>query len=100
MPGREPFSLSDLRAIAFSEHVTIDEIHRALGVSLIAAESLHGAAQVRFMATPRVDAGLHVVEIDCSLAVGLCVALVLVGLLSNLHGWSAIAFDRFGGKQW
>ncbi len=74
--------------------VPIEEVVSTLGLAIVAAESLHGAARVRLDARHFVDESRHACVIDAATAVGTDLNRIFVGYLSQEFGDEAFKVER------
>lgn len=71
-----------------------EEIEASLVLALLAAESLHGEAQVRLDAAHAFDAGRRACAIDAGTAVGRDLNRLFVGFLRREFGEEAFRVER------
>jgi len=79
----------------FDDSVPLDEVEVTLLLSVWAAESLHGEAQVRLDAAIATDALRRACVIDASTPVGRDLNRLFVGFLRREFGSEAIRIERF-----
>jgi hypothetical protein len=84
----------DLYRYWFTSEAPIEEIEASLVLALMAAESLHGEAQVRLDAAHYFEPGRRACVIDAGTAVGQDVNRLFVGFLRREFGEDAFRVER------
>jgi hypothetical protein len=86
--------LQDLYRFEFPSGVAIEEIEASLLLALAAAETLHGASQVRLDAEHAFDPVLRVCVVNAATAVGRDLNKLFVGFLTREFGAGAFRVER------
>jgi hypothetical protein len=84
----------DVYRYGFSIDVPVEEIESSIVLALLAAESLHGEAQVRLDAAHFFDTDQRACVIDASTPVGRDVNRLFVGFLRREFGEDAFTVER------
>ncbi len=85
---------SDFYRYTFDAEVPIEEIESSLLLAVLAAESLHGEAQVRLDASHYFDYESRACVIDANTAVGRDVNRLFVGFFRREFGEDAFVVER------
>ncbi len=83
----------------FGADVPVEEVEASLVLSVFAAESLHGEAQVRLDAAHAFDAATRTCVLDAGTAVGKDLNRLFVGFLRREFGEQAFRVERLGGAD-
>lgn len=89
-----PRELCRLFRYEFSDDVPIEEVEATLLLSIIAAESLHGSAQVRLDASHFLDTDKGSCVIDAGTPVGRDLNRLFVGFVCREFGEDAFTVER------
>lgn len=81
----------------FDTKVPITEVRYSILLSALAAEGVHGRAQVLLDAEFLVDEGSRTCAVDASTPVGLTISQVFTGLLTREFGEKAFSVQRLVG---
>jgi len=91
--------LCNLYRYEFCEAVAIEEVEATLMLALSAAETLHGASQVRLDAEHAFDSVLRVCVINAATRVGRDLNKLFAGFLTREFGAGRFHVERLGGGQ-
>jgi hypothetical protein len=86
--------MADVYRYAFPPDVPLEDVEAALLLAILAAESLHGEAQVRLDAAHFLDADRRACVIDAATTVGRDVNRLFVGFLRREFDEGALAVER------
>ena len=81
----------------FAPSVPAEEIEATLLLAILAAESLHGASQVRLDAAHYLDPATHACVIDAGTAVGRDLNRLFAGFITREFGADAFRVERLEG---
>jgi hypothetical protein len=90
--------LQDLYRFEFDAGVAIEEIESSLLLALTAAETLHGASQVRLDAEHAFDPVLRVCVINAATTVGRDLNKLFAGLLTREYGAGGFRVERIASE--
>lgn len=85
---------ADIYRFKFAPTVPFEEAECSLVLAIMAAESLHGATQVRLDASHAVDADKRCCVIDASTSVGRDLNRLFIGFISREFGPDAFTVER------
>jgi len=91
--------LSNVYRYEFSTSVAIEEAESTMLLALAAAESLHGASEVRLDAEHAFDPVLRVCVINAATRVGQDLNKLFAGFLAQEFGAGRFHVERLGGGQ-
>jgi len=89
----------DLRRYAFGKAIPASDIEETLLLAVLAAEGLHGQAQVRLEAAYDFDHERHTCVIDCGSDVGRDICRIFTGFAIREYGEDAFKVARTGTPQ-
>ena len=78
----------------FEPEVSLHEVEESIALAILAAEGVHGEAQVRLDAGYAIDEPARACLIDASTAVGETIARVFTGFLRKEFGEDAFRVER------
>lgn len=78
----------------FRPNVPLREVEESVALAILAAEGVHGEAQVRLDAGYDLDEAGHACVIDATTAVGETIARVFTGFLRKEFGEDAFTVER------
>lgn len=78
----------------FLETVPLERVEETLCLSTLATEGVHGRSQVRLNASFRLDKAERTCEVDAGTDVGITLARILTGLLTEEFGEEAYRVER------
>lgn len=90
----EPPNRPSLVRLTFDPAVSMNEVAATLELSLLAAESLHGADRLRLESSWSIDWQKRQVQIDVSASAGRTLAIVFLGYVRREFGVSAVLVNR------
>jgi len=79
---------------AFTSEVPVEEIEASILLAILAAESLHGEAQVRLDAAHFLDSEKRTCVIDATTAVGRDINCLFTGFLAREFGSDSFQVER------
>ncbi len=82
-----------LHRYTFADWVDLDDVEDTLLLAKLAAEGIHGQAEVKLQAAYSLDKRRRTCDVDGSSAVGTTIARVLTGLLTRGLGENGFAVD-------